>query len=382
MASLHRQHGKPNWFCAYTDADGTRRFKSTGTPDKEKAEVVCNTLAKSVKLSRKKQLTPQRARKLLTNALAEIMEATGESLQKNPTKDFLETWLEDAKGRITTSTYNSYKAITKRFIAHLEDESSNQIDQIGIEHIRSYRTEIAKEFSTGTVNNHLKMLRKVFETAQEQDLVDRNPAKLIKNLSRIDKQERRPFSIEELRAVLRVANEDWKTAILLGLYTGLRLGDVQQLTWEQVDLKRQEISKKTTKTGRTVIIPLAPPLSRHLANLRHQRVQEGIFSRAFSKKPTKRLSNEFHDILVSAGLVEKRNYKNHRSDGKRRKYSGLSYHCLRHSTTSMLKNAGVTEAIAGDIVGHDSEAMSRNYTKIDSATKKEAIDRLPDITEA
>lgn len=96
-------------------------------------------------------------------------------------------------------------------------------------------------------------------------------------------------------------------------------------------------------------------------------------------KQVKTLSGDFHAILVQAKLVKPRNYKNYKADGKRREYSGLSFHCLRHNTTSALKNTGSSAAIAYDIVGHDSEAMSRNYTKIDSKIKKEALDRLPDI---
>ena len=45
----------------------------------------------------------------------------------------------------------------------------------------------------------------------------------------------------------------------------------------------------------------------------------------------------------------------------------------------MLKNTGTTSAVAGDIGGHDSEAMQRNYTKIDVEAKRQALDKLPDL---
>jgi integrase len=57
----------------------------------------------------------------------------------------------------------------------------------------------------------------------------------------------------------------------------------------------------------------------------------------------------------------------------------LSFHSLRHTTTSMLKNTGISSAIAGDVVGHYSEAMQRNYTKIDMEAKRQALDKLPDL---
>ena len=91
------------------------------------------------------------------------------------------------------------------------------------------------------------------------------------------------------------------------------------------------------------------------------------------------LSNDFNLLLSKAGLIEKRDYRQYRAEGNRRRYAGLSYHCLRHTLTSLLKSAGASSAVAGDIVGHDSEAMSRHYTKIDLAAKREAIDKLPDL---
>ena len=52
---------------------------------------------------------------------------------------------------------------------------------------------------------------------------------------------------------------------------------------------------------------------------------------------------------------------------------------LRHTATSLLKNAGVSDVVARDIIGHESEAVSRNYTHIDTVTKRRAIDAMPDI---
>jgi hypothetical protein len=45
----------------------------------------------------------------------------------------------------------------------------------------------------------------------------------------------------------------------------------------------------------------------------------------------------------------------------------------------LLKNAGVSDAVARDIIGHESEAVSRNYTHIDLATKRKAVDAMPDV---
>lgn len=379
MSSIHRQHGKPNWFCAFTDPSGARCFRSTGTPKKSEAKIICETWDKAAKEVRNGSANQLRMRTIVERTISDIMESKGQSLNANPVNAFLEEWLHDIERQISVSTFKSYSAICKRFTAHLEKKGSYSISKITINDIRGYRDNIANQFSSGTVNNHLTMLRLAFDSALQQDILDKNPAKLVKNLARKDKQERRPFTPDELKALLAVAPPDWTTAILIGLYTGLRLGDVIALQWEQVDLSEKTFTLVTQKTGRTVINPIATPLLRHLIKLETGGSKTGSICAGLRIKATKNLSNDFNALLAKAGLVEKKNYRTYKADGKRRQYAGLSFHSLRHTTTSMLKNTGATSAIAGDVVGHDSEAMQRNYTKIDVETKRQALDKLPDL---
>ncbi len=134
-----------------------------------------------------------------------------------------------------------------------------------------------------------------------------------------------------------------------------------------------------------MVIPLAKPLHGYLMTLPAPDDPKAPLFPAACKLGAKRtspLSNEFREILVRAGLATART---HQSTGKgrasKREGDALSFHCLRHSLTSWLKNAGVSNAIAMDLVGHDSEAISRNYTHIESATKAAALNKLPDVTQ-
>ncbi|MBM3837881.1 MAG: hypothetical protein FJ398_07935 [Verrucomicrobia bacterium] len=89
----------------------------------------------------------------------------------------------------------------------------------------------------------------------------------MENLSTAGKSERRAFTMDELKNLLAVAGQDWKTAILVALYTGLRLSDVVSLTWANPGLERDELTIRTQKTGRIQIAPIAKPLRRHLETL-------------------------------------------------------------------------------------------------------------------
>jgi integrase len=61
----------------------------------------------------------------------------------------------------------------------------------------------------------------------------------------------------------------------------------------------------------------------------------------------------------------------------KRVLSPLSFHSLRHTTTSMLKASGAPESIVRDIIGHESAAVSRQYTHVEPAAKRDAMSKMP-----
>ena len=170
--------------------------------------------------------------------------------------------------------------------------------------------------------------------------------------------------------------------MLFGLYLGQRLGDLAKLTWRAVNLEQGEIAFTTRKTGRRIVLPLVQPLADYLASLpASDNPNAFIFPTAASAKRTGTLSNQFRDILVDAGLVEPREYKaTKKAAHKRERRARFRFTRLRHSAVTMLKAAGVSDFIAREIVGHESAAVSRQYTHLTTDDKRAAMQRLPDVT--
>ena len=52
------------------------------------------------------------------------------------------------------------------------------------------------------------------------------------------------------------------------------------------------------------------------------------------------------------------------------------------TATNLLKNAGVSDVVAQDIIVRESEAVSRNYPNIDTESAVRAIGAMPDVLEA
>ena len=99
-----------------------------------------------------------------------------------------------------------------------------------------------------------------------------------------------------------------------------------------------------------------------------------------SKGKVGTLSNQFYSYMAEVGLVPRRSKK---STGKgrsgQREGTELCFHCLRHNTTSLLKNAGVSDVVAREFVSHDSVAVSKHYTHIETATLRTAVGKLPEL---
>ena len=157
---------------------------------------------------------------------------------------------------------------------------------------------------------------------------------------------RRPFTLQELRRVLEIADQEWQSLTLFGLYTGQRLGDLAALTWANVDLARSKLHLITRKRGKPLTIPLATPLREHILNhLSANDVPDApVHPRAFAtlKKDqrVRHLSAQFGDLLAAAGLRPKLPHQS-RGIGRdaRRGTLDLSFHCLRHTAVSLLRDA-------------------------------------------
>ena len=126
-------------------------------------------------------------------------------------------------------------------------------------------------------------------------------------------------------------------------------------------------------------IPLMQPAIDYLSALpANDDPNAHIFPNAAKYKHTSSLSGQFHDILVDAGLVEVRSYT--RKPKGPRAASEISFHSLRHSAVTLLKAAGVSDFIAREIVGHESSAVSRQYSHLSTEHKRNAMRNLPDVT--
>ena len=268
--------------------------------------------------------------------------ANVESLPSASIKSWCETWTEAKAIETEESTYARYKRVIERFTGFLgEAKSKRDLSTLQASDVGRFRDHEVKELSRSTANLGVKVLRICLGEAVRQGLFAVNPAMRVKLLKSTGESKRRAFTLDEIKRILKACGDDveWRGLILFGLYLGQRLGDLAKLTWRAVDLDTGKVAFSTRKIGRRIVLPLVPPLADYLASLRASDNPDAfIFPRAGSAKRTASLSNQFRDLLVTAGLVSPRP-RGHKSTGKgrdqAREASEISFHSLRHSAVTI-----------------------------------------------
>ena len=383
MGSLHkRTHGRSRyWWAKWCGPDGRQMFRSTKCTNRIDALQV---LAKWEKLSNRARagvLTEEQVRSVAADM---FFRATGDTMQRASVREYLRGWVKRKSLEISDSSAVAYANIAAGFMRSLGKRAEKDMSQVTADQVARWRDGLAERLAAGTVNKYLKIMRGAWSQAVRDGLISSNPFAAVGTIKAHKSFEstRRAFKVDEMRRILQVADGEWRGIILFGLYTGQRLSDITSLTWNQIDPAEGVVRFVTAKTGAVLDIPLAGPVLDWIGKAKVPKsARAPVFPLADAASVSQN-SKAFAKILVAAGL--RKELPNHKGAGKgrnaKREASEVTFHCLRHTATSLLKNAGVSDVVAREIIGHKTEAISRAYTHIESKTMKRAIDALPDVT--
>jgi integrase len=390
MPSIHRQPGRPYWFCAFSLFDpqtnrNRRVFRSTKTSDRKQALEICRAWHKAALKARGGKLNADSARAIIAQGVSDVLlAASTESLPSSSITSWCDTWLEAKAIEAEPSTHIRYKTVMEHFVEFLGGKAKRDLSTLQASDIARFRDREAKERSRSTASFSVKVLRVCLGEAVRQGILTVNPGARVKFLKLRDKSARRAFTLAEIKRILKACGDDteWRGLVLFGLYLGQRLGDLARLTWRAVDFDSGEIAFTARKTGRRIVLPLVGPLIDYLSALpASDNPNAHIFPNAVKHKRTASLSNQFRQILVEARLVEPRiSEATGKGRSGRREQSEISFHSLRHSAVTMLKASGLSDVFAREIVGHESAAISRQYTHLSTEDLRGAMQRLPDVT--
>ncbi len=379
MSWLYKRGGV--WWIGYR-TNGKQVLRSTGHADKQEAEKERYRVDALCSAHKAGSLTEELYRAL-----------TGATKPTLTLKQALREWLAEAEGSTAPGSFTRYSRIARDFETFTgATDAGPLLSSINADTIRGYLAQRRKEISASSANLERKILSGFINRYVDAGAIPHNPVRQTKlsKASQGEKQARRPFTIEEVRALYAKAPDPfWRYMVLSAFFTGLRMGDLICLRWGAVDLNENVIRITSGKTGTRVAIPLRPVLKTMLSELRLQAAdaRPGTFiwpeqAKRYEASKSASFSNGFYDnLLVPCGLVAVRPSKHAVKAGRRstRETNEISFHSLRHSFVSLIKATGGSQAVAKELAGHSSDTVSDNYTTLPPEVLAEAVNRLPDI---
>ncbi len=368
------KHPKSRFFSAYfRDADGKLRCRSTKLTERSKALKVADAWEK---IFRSKNAVEhirvtfnQLAREIDPDAAVPTVE------------EYFKRWTEGHGGELAPRTLVSYEQRLKQFLEYVGGDLT--MDMVKQTHALGFRGRIARAASSVTANHAIKILRSVFASAMNEGVIVGNPFKL-KALEE-NATEKQAFTLAHVQRLMRIADPEWRSLITFGIFTGQRLGDLVSLTFAQIDYDHKEILFKTEKTGRPMAITANDALWEHVLSLKRGTPTAPIHPRAYEVREAHGIglvSKDFTRLMVEAGLCKAKpnNKKRDVKGDVSREVNPLTFHSLRHATASWLRDVGVSENLAMEIVGHDSKSVDRAYVHTNPQAMRDALNKLPKIS--
>jgi integrase len=367
----------PYWLANYRDHSGRRMRKSTKLTSKSKALEMARALQKASDEARQRTLTEARTRDLLSEVLQSI---NGEGLTVFTVEEWLSHFVKQKAKSRSDKTARRHEQMMREFIEFLGPRARLNIAAITSRDIAAFRDQRhSLGLAPATVNLDVTILSAAFNAALRQGHVSVNPTLAVEPLK--DKAQRKQvFTPEQVTALVKVAEGDWKGLILVAFYTGARLGDCANLQWKHIDLVSEikTIRFEQGKTGAEIVTAIHPALEDYLLTLPAPKTDEAFVFPSLAQRLVSPLSKHFRNVIMEEAHIEQRVIRQRGKSGGR-SVNALTFHSLRHSFSSILANAGVSEERRMALTGHTTRAIHRQYTHHDLERLRDAVAVLPRI---
>lgn len=320
--------------------------------------------------------TYKEAKEKLTLAKANTKNEQKPISSEMTVSQWFERWLE-AQKRIKRSSYTTYHSnINKHINKRL---GKIKLKKLTDEHIQNFVDDISKELSPKSVRSVFSILRLGLNDAYEKKLTVELCRKI--KLPKVKKKEVKVFTKDEQKAVEQYIDKSDNIndiGILICFYTGIRIGELCALKWENIDLKRGIISivntlyrVKSEKGDKKTELKISTPKSE--SSVRDIPLPKFLIAKLGA-------------IDRGSGFLIQRNGKFIEPNIYARRYKRIleeldipyrKFHATRHTFATRALEIGMDVKTLSEILGHSSPTVTLNlYSHSLPEHKKKEMDRL------
>jgi integrase len=273
--------------------------------------------------------------------------------------DFAQEYLTFAKSTKASSTY----AGTVREMHCLTRAFDDCLPKLTTAMIEKYKVQRSQQIKAATVNRELALLKHMLTKAVEWECLKSNPAKPVKLLKEPPGR-LRYLEPEEIERLLENCEDPQlphlRPIVVTALHTGMRLGEILGLRWENIDLRHGLITVTKTKNNERKTIPINDTLHEELSQLPKHLSSPYLFCHPDGAHIL-RIDRSFHSALKRAGI------------------EGFRFHDLRHTCASHLAMRGQPLETIGVLLGHKDPKMTKRYAHLSPTSLKAAVTTLENL---
>jgi integrase len=302
--------------------------------------------------------------------------------------EWIKRWLRDYKAiNLKPRTYDTYETqIQTHIIPSIGNIKLKDLKTAQLQQFINTKYQSGKGLSPATLRKIYNIVNAALKQAQLNDLIIKNPAEGVE-LPRLKQKSIRAFTAEEQNQFLSAArNMDMYPAFLIALNTGLRMGELLALTWNDIDFKNRTINvdknimvvrnrEKTAKTNYKIIVQDTPKTD---ASTRKIPMTEKVMITFIEQKLKCMPGCDLVFPSRKNTLITPRNFE--RSFVTAAKKAGIydcNTHTMRHTFATRCFEKGIPIKIVSKWLGHSKVSHTLDiYTHIMSVLENEAIKML------
>lgn len=345
---------------------------------------------KPIKTTRRGFKTKKEAMQAQARIQLNLDEITPAKAKRTPFfKEVYKLWFEQHQ---LTVKENTLKSIECHFNNHILPKFGKlQIDEININLCQKAVNDWFSRFKSFKI--FVSYTKNVLEFALKQEIIDKNPMKLVTIPKRVNFQETEKVKFlekEELIQLLNCAkkvNFQMYSLFRLLAFSGIRKGEALALTWQDVFVSSSELNiNKTIAYNRKNKIIVHPPKSKSSIRIipldkitldtllswkQQQETELAMFEKEIKPDYEQLLfpykNNTFLELATPNYWLEVLS--------KKHNLKKITPHCFRHTHCSLLFEAGVSIEKVKARLGHSDIKTTMNiYTHVSKKSKEETAE--------
>src|ERR1700680_4859871 len=211
MASVWKRSNSKYLTACFRDHTGRQRRITTKETNRKIAQKLADEYEKA---SRTKRSLKQ-AQAVLDRLREELY---GEKVVRISLRKYIDDWLNGKEAETAPSTMTYYRCSLEKFLHFLGHRSGAPMTEITKQDVVAFRNSLLAQISAKTANHDLKAVKMLFKSARRDSVITEDPTEFVETVRRERAPNiKRPFTLPELRSVLDLASDEWRSMILFGL---------------------------------------------------------------------------------------------------------------------------------------------------------------------